>query len=346
MEGENPGKRGSAGAASPLAAGKGFPDVTRRFRDVASQSASLAGPGDPAAARVADRQHAVISSEQAALCGLSRKAQSTRRQRGQWQGLHPGVYLLGVGPPTYPARVLAAVLARAPAVAAGGMSAAGLNGMLERQPGSVDITILDGRNRTPLAGVRFHRPRTLLPERVFWRQGIPVVSPLDTLFELAAMLDRAQLEAVCALALHKGLVSRSVLARRLDASPSRPGIRALRAAAADPGLTRSQYERRLVELASLAELPPPQTNVVIHGKELDLFWPEARLGIEVDAYGTHGGTAAFEDDRKVDADLAAANLDTRRFTGRRIDEHPYAVIARVAALLTLKLGGLPPPRRR
>ena len=93
-------------------------------------------------------------------------------------------------------------------------------------------------------------------------------------------------------------------------------------------------------------MPQPTYNAVVLGKELDLYWPEARLGIEVDAFGTHGGRAAFEDDRKVDADLAAANLDVRRFTGRRIERASHAVVARIAALLTLKLGGLPPPRRR
>ena len=59
----------------------------------------------------------------------------------------------------------------------------------------------------------------------------------------------------------------------------------------------------LRRLVTQAELPQPTYNVVVLGKELDLYWPEARLGIEVDAYGTHGGRAAFEDDRKVDADL-------------------------------------------
>jgi len=320
--------------------------VTQRFRELASHSVSLAGPGDEAAAHLAGRQHAVIGAEQAEICGLSRKAQATRRRRGQWQDLHPGVYLLGVEPPSYPARVLAAVMTRTPAVAAGGLSAGWLNGMLEREPVSVDITVLDGRNRGLLEGVRIHRPRLLLPHRVFWRRGIPVISALDTLFELASMLDGKQLETVCALSLHKGLVSRSVLAARLRDSPRRTGLAALRAAAADPHLTRSHHERRLRELVRLAELPHPETNVVVHGKELDLYWPEAGLGIEVDAYGTHGGTAAFEDDRKVDADLAAADLDIRRFTGTRIQRHPFAVIARLTALLTLKLGGLPPPRRR
>lgn len=345
MEGANSGTERRSPADSQWEAENEFPDVTHRFRALASQSASLLGPGDPAAARVAGRQHGIIGAEQAELCGLSRKARATRRRRGQWQDLHPGVYLLGVESPSYPARVLAAVMSRAPAVAAGGLSAGWLNGMLERQPTSVDITVLDGRNRGALAGVRVHRPR-VLPVRVFWRQGIPVLSPMDTLFELAGTLDPEMLEMACALTLHKRLVSRSALASRLETSPRRPGLIALRAAAADPQLTRSRYERRLSKLVRLAELPRPETNVEVHGKELDLYWPDASLGIEVDAYGTHGGTAAFEDDRKLDADLAAADLDVRRFTGRRITDHPYAVIARLTALLTLKLGGLPPPRRR
>ena len=81
-------------------------------------------------------------------------------------------------------------------------------------------------------------------------------------------------------------------------------------------------------------------------KELDLYWPEAKLGVEVDAFSTHGSIASFEDDRKVDADLDAADIRVVRFTGRRIRDRPEAVVARVAAILALRLGGLPPPRRR
>ncbi len=113
-----------------------------------------------------------------------------------------------------------------------------------------------------------------------------------------------------------------------------------------PVLTRSRYERLLRRLIVKAELPQPHYNAPVLGKELDLYWPEAKLGIEVDAYSTHGDTASFEDDRKLDADFGAAGIEIRRFTGPRIERHPHAVIARIAALLTLRLGGLPPPRRR
>ena len=71
----------------------------------------------------------------------------------------------------------------------------------------------------------------------------------------------------------------------------------------------------MLALIRRAELPEPQANVVVEGKELDLYWPDARLGVEVDAFSTHGSLAAFEDDRKVDADLEAADLRVVRFTG-------------------------------
>ena len=90
-------------------------------------------------------------------------------------------------------------------------------------------------------------------------------------------------------------------------------------------------------------MPQPHYNAPVLGKELDLYWPEAKLGIEVDAYSTHGDAASFEDDRRLDADFGAAGIEIRRFTGPRIEHHPHAVIARIAALLTLRLGGLPPP---
>jgi len=231
-------------------------------------------------------------------------------------------------------------------VAAGGLSSAWLHRMLEREPSEVHVTALDGRNRGRLDGVKLACPRVHVPRQIQWRDGIPLIGATDTLFELAASLTAEELETACARALHSRTVSRTQLTERLERSPPRAGLRALRRAAQAPVLTRSEYERMLRRLVTQAELPQPTYNVVVLGKELDLYWPEARLGIEVDAYGTHGGHAAFEDDRKVDADLAAANLDVRRFTGRRIERASHAVVARIAALLTLKLGGLPPPRRR
>ena len=319
------------------------PDVTRRFRDAACQVVASGGEGDEAVARLAGRQHGIFGGEQAEICGLGRRAREGRVRRGQWRQLHRGVFLLGVDSPSYPARVLAAALRWSPGVAAGGLSSGWLCGMLEREPAEVHITALDGRNRAPLEGVRLHRPRRA-PGQILWRNGIPLIGPIETLLALAALLPAQELEVACARALRSHTISRSQLTQRLEQSPPRPGLRTLRTVVQAPVLTRSGYERMLRRLVIEAELPQPHYNAPVLGKELDLYWPEAKLGIEVDAYSTHGDAASFEDDRRLDADFGAADIEIRRFTGPRIEHHPHAVIARIAALLTLRLGGLPPRR--
>lgn len=323
------------------------PDVSRRFRDAASRVVASGLAGDEAVAALAKRQQGVFTGEQAEICGLGRRAREGRVRRAQWQRIHREVFLLGIEPPSYPAAVLAATVRWSPGVAAGGLSAAWFHRMLERQPSEVHVTALDGRNRGRLRGARLSVPKVHVPSRVLWHHGIPILDPVDTLFELAALLDPETLEVACARALRSHVISRAQLDEPVHESRPRPGLRALRAAAAAPTLTRSKYERMLRRLVTRAELHHgAEFNVLVHGKELDVYWPAARFGVEIDAFSTHGDAASFEDDRKLDADFGAGGIEVRRFTGRRLEHHPHAVAARIAALLTQRLGGLPLPERR
>ena len=306
----------------------------------------VVGPGEAAANWVAARQHAVIHRDQAERAGVRRSAREGRCRRGTWQRLYTHVYLVGGQPPDDRARVLAAVLDGGWHATAGGSTAAFAYGLTDRLGPAIELTMIGRRTAPARAGVVVHRPRGLGWSDVRFRAGIPLTSPAQTLITLAATLEPDALEALCALAFRRRLVSRATLLATIGAHSHRPGLPALRAAARDPALTRSHNERRMLALIRRAELPPPQTNVVVAGKELDLYWPEARLGVEVDAFSTHGSAAAFEDDHKLDADLEAANLRIVRFTGRRIRGRPEAVAGKLAAILALRLDGLPPPRRR
>jgi very-short-patch-repair endonuclease len=103
--------------------------------------------------------------------------------------------------------------------------------------------------------------------------------------------------------------------------------------------TRSKYERRLVKLLRAAELPLPVTNILVAGKLVDALWPDLKLVVEFDGWRHHGERNRFETDRLRDQHLAASGHQAIRITARQIDDRPYALIARIASVITaLRLG--------
>jgi very-short-patch-repair endonuclease len=58
------------------------------------------------------------------------------------------------------------------------------------------------------------------------------------------------------------------------------------------------------------------------------------LVVEVNGYAFHSTRAAFERDRRRDADLQARGLRVIRVTWRQIVEEPEAVLVRIAQALT------------
>lgn len=101
----------------------------------------------------------------------------------------------------------------------------------------------------------------------------------------------------------------------------------------DPGITRSEAERRLLALVRRADLPPTRTNVRIRGHEIDVLYEPQRLIVEVDGYASHGTRHAFEKDRRRDAELIAAGYRTMRITWRQLTQEPEAVAARLGAAI-------------
>lgn len=61
-----------------------------------------------------------------------------------------------------------------------------------------------------------------------------------------------------------------------------------------------------------------------------MFWPAAKLVVEVDGYHAHGHRAAFERDRRKQAELVAAGYRVIRITWRQLTEQPLVVAAVVA----------------
>jgi very-short-patch-repair endonuclease len=59
-------------------------------------------------------------------------------------------------------------------------------------------------------------------------------------------------------------------------------------------------------------------NTKVHGLEVDCYWADRALVLELDSDRFHSSRAKFERDKERDAELHAHGLTTLRFTYRQV----------------------------
>jgi very-short-patch-repair endonuclease len=287
--------------------------------------------------RLAGRQHRAVSVAQLTGAGLSAKAIAYRVEQQRLRRLWRGVYLLGPAPPEPLALAMGAVLTTGGAGVLSYGWAAWLHGFVPAAGVPVDVTVTNG-SRCGRAQVKVHRARSLDRRDVTRRRGIPVTSPARTCLDLAEVLTRNALEAAVAEAQVRNVVRERQLLELIARSPGRRGIAVLSAILeVGPRFTRAESERLMLALLRAAGLPACLTNVkVIGGRyEVDFLWPDHRLIVEVDGYSTHGHRRAFENDRRRQQELVAADYRVMPVTWRQLNDEPLAVAARIAGALAL-----------
>lgn len=166
--------------------------------------------------------------------------------------------------------------------------------------------------------------------------GIPVTSVARTQLDLAWKLRTDRLSRLLARSEELGLLDLEAIEAVTERNRGHHGAKRLRYALSiyePPIWTRSEFERRFVARLVAAGLPRPATGWNEVGHEIDVYWPERRFGIELDAYETHGTRQAFEDDHERDLDFALADVETRRVSERQFRREPAEIVARVATLL-------------
>jgi very-short-patch-repair endonuclease len=289
-------------------------------------------PVERAVLIVAARQHACVTSAQLAEAGLSRHAIAHRVGTGWLRRLHRGVYL--VGPLQAPhSRAMAATLAVGAGALLSHHAAAVLWGLRPPRGGPIDVTV-PGRERRHRDGIRTHTVARLHPADATRQHGIPVTSPARTLLDVASALGPGDLARATEEAQVQRRVSTHSLDEQFSRYPTHRGTAALtQAIRPDPALTRSEAERRFLELIRAARLPTPETNVRIDGHEVDLLWRQAKLMVEIDGYAFHSSRSAFERDRRRDAALTGRGWRVIRITWRQLTEEPEAVVAILATAL-------------
>jgi very-short-patch-repair endonuclease len=308
--------------------------ATRRVRTLDGRDA-LVETGDRGLAALATCQHGVVSYAQAVAAGVTRRAIERRAEAGRLHRLRRGVYAVGHTAKMPLAGEAAALLACGPGAILSHRSAGTVWGICDHSGTGMDVTVI-GRDCGVKSGIHVRRARRLCDCDLRVRAGLRLTGPARTLLDLASVLDARELQRAVDEAFVARLAREEELWAVLDRYPGRrgrPQLRRLLDGAQGPSLTRSEAERRLLEVLRAAGLPPPETNVRIGRYEVDILWRDARVAVEVDGYAFHSTRSAFERDRVRDADLQATGLAVLRVTWRQIVESPEATIARVARLI-------------
>lgn len=257
---------------------------------------------------IAGQQHGVVTRGQLRQAGVSRGAVEHRLRKGTLLPLHRGVYRTGPTTPRFQAEA-AALLACGEEAVLTHQTAAGILRLIP-EPQAEELVHVSGPRtlRGPRAGVRIHRVGPLPDDEVEHHHGLAVSGGARTLLDLASCIGPYDLERALARAERRELVTLDEVRAMLRRHPGRPGRRKLQALLDDiqePALTRSPPELLFLRRLRRAGVPTPRANATIAGMEVDLFFPEHRVAVEIDGYTYHRQRPAFEEDRSRGAALAA-----------------------------------------
>lgn len=284
--------------------------------------------------RLAEQQHGVVGRRQLIAAGLGSGVVQSRVQSGHLIPVHQGVFAVGHRRLTRYGEWMAATLACGPGAVLSHATAAHLWGVRgSRRP--IEVLRTSGHRRPH--GVRLHQTRLLPAADITKVAGLPVTRIERTAVDMAARLDRRQMEHFLVEADRSGCLSWSTLWEVLERPGGRRGVTRLRhvAARVDPRTkdTRSPPEIDFLVLCRESGLPLPQVNVLVEGHLVDFFWPREGLIIEADSYTFHRDRVSFEHDRESSVALSNAGYLVHRVTRRMIEHNPMAIVKLVRRTL-------------
>lgn len=287
---------------------------------------------DAVLARLAERQHGVVAHRQLIARGLSRHRVERMVASRRLLVVHRHVYAVGHAQLRPLGRRLAAVLACGEGAVLSGLSAAEHLGLVDDARTVFDVTVAPGCGvARSLEGLVVHRCR--LAERDWaWEDGVPVTSVARTFVDVAAWKPRRRV----AYAVNQALVRRIYDQWAVDEILRRPGrlrgvaiVRSvLEERHPDAHLTRSALEARALERLMAAGVPPPRVNVWLAdaGAEVDLFWEDAGLAVELDGRAYHAHRKHL--DRARDVRVRGLGLRVRRYGWGDVTAGPFPEMIR------------------
>lgn len=264
-------------------------------------------------------------------------------EHGELRRLHNGVYADGRAPLADTAYLRAALLAfhgRSPWLSG---SAAAMGWGLE--PVSVpriEVTLVATATPRQRRDVRVRSVRVAPPAaEVRRRNGLRLSSIPRMLIETAAApgSDRERIQALIDAAARRKLLAVHDLAATVTRHAGRRGVALVQATCIDylPHTDRKSDLELAFDrwLAKHPEIPPPERNVFLGPWELDCFWPDRGLALELDGRPYHVLIEEIERDHAKDAWLQVRAIRILRVTDSRFDRDRRGVYRDLATMLGL-----------
>jgi predicted transcriptional regulator of viral defense system len=297
-------------------------------------------PPDARLARLAGRQHGVVTLRQLDAIGIGRTSVKRRVASGRLVRLYRGVYAVGHVQRTRESRWIAAVMACGRGSVLSHLDAASMWQIYKSRGATIHVTTTAPSVRT-LPGINVHRARKLDPSDVTKKNGIPVTTVTRTLIDLSDILNKDRLLRAIREAEYLKLLDHDTLIAAVERANGRKRLTELKKAIErhTPGqIVREELEHLFQELVHRGSLKEPLTNVKVKTRRrtytVDCLWPDQHVAVELDGRAAHARAAAFEEDRARDAALTAIGLRPLRFTWYRVTEEPGDVLAELQATLS------------
>ena len=285
------------------------------------------------AARVASRQHGVVTFDQARQAGLTPRQVDHAVSTGRWTRMGRGVFHVAGAPRTWRSELMGTCLA-ADAVASH-RSAAVLLDLPGFRLGTPEVTVPRGRHSS-WQGTRVHEIGDLDLASIRRVDGIPVTGAARTILDLGAVVSEQRVEEAMFHALDRRLTTWDELASVLvlHACRGRTGVGPLRRVIehnTKKGVPQSRLEVLYLRLVDEGGLPAPARQIEVRDREgfiarVDAGYPNVRLLVELDGRSVHARRLAFDADAQKRNRLRLAGWNLLVFTWKAMLRQPRLVL--------------------
>ena len=296
---------------------------------------------DQAIARIAKRQHGLVTLDQLLALGFEDSSVRRRVAAGRLHRVHYGVYSVGAPVFTREAELMAAVLACGPGAVLSHRSAAELWGLCDEEPGPIEVTAPNRRGRAP-SGIASHRNSSLRAGDRTVLSHIPCTTIPRLLLDFAGVEPLDELRSLVNQAEIRKLVRHPLVREQIRRHRGRRGVARLRLVFdqlhPETKRTRSELEALFLAMCAAASLPQPEVNMVLDvgdddRLEVDFLWRNTRLIMEADSRRFHDTDSAFLTDRQREQKLQLVGWRVSHCTWEQVEFEPRALAATVRGLL-------------